>query len=244
MRKFVIPLLILITAGCAQMSPPTPAMIIPTATQLPSSIFPTLTPSHAFYDPAPGIGQLPEETATSTPSARTYKYAFPVQPANQTSYAPGVSSHGYPAIDIFAPRGAEFVAVTSGVVDFVATEDLWEPTTDEPALRGGLALVIIGDDGVRYYGSHLSEIEPGIEPGVHVLLGQLLGRIGNTGNARGKDAHLHFGISHPTFPGDWKVRRGEIDPFSYLEAWRIGIDIRPQLPLSGPMEISPLPDLR
>jgi murein DD-endopeptidase MepM/ murein hydrolase activator NlpD len=142
----------------------------------------------------------------------------------------GVRSHGYPAIDIFAPQGTNFVAVTSGVVDFVSPEDVWDPANDDPAARGGLAVAIIGDDGVRYYGSHLSEVASGIVPGARVDKGQLLGKVGSTGNARGRDAHLHFGMSHPTYPEDWQTRRGEVDPFPFLEAWEIGIDIRPVLP--------------
>jgi murein DD-endopeptidase MepM/ murein hydrolase activator NlpD len=122
------------------------------------------------------------------------------------------------------------VAVTDGLVDFVSTEDVWDPAVDDPATRSGLAVAIIGDDGVRYYGSHLSEVEPGIVVGARVEAGELLGKVGDTGDARGKDAHLHFGISHPTFPEDWHTRRGEVDPFSYLEAWRIGVYITPKLP--------------
>jgi murein DD-endopeptidase MepM/ murein hydrolase activator NlpD len=76
------------------------------------------------------------------------------------------------------------VAVTSGVVDFVSVEDLWDPATDDPATRGGLAVAIIGDDGVRYYGSHLSEVDASIREGVRVDAGQLLGKVGNTGMPR------------------------------------------------------------
>jgi peptidoglycan LD-endopeptidase LytH len=115
-------------------------------------------------------------------------------------------------------------------VEFVSYEDKWDPATDDPALRSGLAVAIIGDDGVRYYGSHLSAIAVGIKPGLRVSSGQLLGTVGETGNARGRGIHLHFGISHPTFPEDWKVRRGEVDPLTYLDAWKKGENLTPILP--------------
>jgi murein DD-endopeptidase MepM/ murein hydrolase activator NlpD len=137
--------------------------------------------------------------------------------------------HDYPAVDILAPVGGQFVAVTNGVVDFVSVEDRWEPTVDDPATRGGLSVAIIGDDGLRYYGSHLSAIAPGITPGLRVMAGQLLGHTGNSGNARFVAPHLHFGISHPTYPEDWAVRRGEIDPYPYLQAWAAGKMSTPRL---------------
>jgi murein DD-endopeptidase MepM/ murein hydrolase activator NlpD len=62
-----------------------------------------------------------------------------------------------------------------------------------------------------------------------VSAGQLLGYVGASGNAEGKESHLHFGISHPTFPDDWKTRRGEIDPFPYLKAWESGVNLTPLL---------------
>jgi murein DD-endopeptidase MepM/ murein hydrolase activator NlpD len=137
--------------------------------------------------------------------------------------------HLYPATDIFAPAGAQFVAVTSGVVDFVSTHDLWNPVTNDPSTRGGLSVAIIGDDGVRYYGAHLAAIAPGIQPGVRVNPGQLLGWIGNSGDAAGRQTHLHFGISPPTYPGDWLSRRGLVDPFPYLVAWKAGATVTPVL---------------
>ena len=154
------------------------------------------------------------------------KYVFPVKASN-VAYHPTHAK--YPATDIFAPEGTEVVAVTDGVVDFVSRVDTWDPTTDDPAVRGGISVAIVGDDGVRYYGSHLSSIEPGIEPGVRVRAGQRLGRSGRSGNARTTPPHLHFGISRPTTPDDWSVRRGEVDPFPYLEAWERGEDVTPEL---------------
>jgi murein DD-endopeptidase MepM/ murein hydrolase activator NlpD len=155
---------------------------------------------------------------------------FPLQPSKYVSYAEGVKGHGYPATDLFAKVGTKFVAVTDGVVDFVSFTDDWNPRKPDPAERSGLAVAIIGNDGLRYYGSHLSKVAEGILPGVRVTAGQLLGYVGASGDARGKDSHLHFGISHPTTPDDWLARRGELDPYSYLFAWEHGVNLTPRFP--------------
>jgi murein DD-endopeptidase MepM/ murein hydrolase activator NlpD len=171
----------------------------------------------------------PKPTATSgeteTPGPLTY--FFPVEPSGVTSY--GAAHHDYPATDIFCPIGSRFVAPIDGVVEYVSYEDPWEPSVDDPATRGGLSIAMVGIDGVRYYGSHLSKIEAGIKPGVKVKGGEILGRTGKSGNARYTPSHLHFGISHPTTPDDWEVRRGEISPYKYLKAWQAGRSLRPDI---------------
>ena len=164
----------------------------------------------------------------SEPSPAQLRYMFPVQDA-EVRYVD--FHHDYPAADIECPIGSRFVAVTGGVVDFVGARDLWSAATDNPPDRGGLAVAIVGDDGVRYYGSHLSEIAAGITPGVRVEAGQLLGLTGNTGNAGRPEItpHLHFGISPPGTPDDWRSRRGTIRPYEYLQAWERGENVTPEL---------------
>ena len=113
--------------------------------------------------------------------------------------------------------------------------------------RGGLSVTLIGDDGIRYYGSHFRKIAPGIEPGVRVEAGTLLAYIGATGSARGTAPHVHFGISWPT-PVEanvWWVRRGAVYPWKYLDAWKIGKDRSPVKEVNAKKlsvgEIPPLP---
>ena len=157
-----------------------------------------------------------------------HRYIFPVRSTGKVRY--GQFHHDYPATDIFCPVGSEFLAVIDGVVDYVSREDVWDPATDDGAERGGLSVAIAGDDGVRYYGSHLSQVADGIEPGVRVIAGQVLGLTGKSGNARFTDPNLHFGISRPTTPEDWKVRRGTVSPYTYLRAWQRGENVTPKLP--------------
>jgi murein DD-endopeptidase MepM/ murein hydrolase activator NlpD len=154
-----------------------------------------------------------------------YDYRFPVTGCS-VSYGP--YHHDYPATDVFAARGCSFVAVVAGTVDEVTYVDRWNPKVNSGATRGGLSVSIVGVDGVRYYGSHLSAIAPGIAPGVAVRAGQLLGRVGDSGDARGVGTHVHFGVSWPTRPGVWWVRRGMVSPYAYLNSWRRGGNASPR----------------
>ena len=210
-----------------------PSLVPPAPPLTPSSPPPTLTssPTEPILPSAtPTLTPTPTMTGTATQTPVTFVHIFPLQPPSAAGFADGTASHGYPATDIFAVVGTRFVAVTDGVVDFVSTKDLWDPAHDDPALRGGLSVAILGDDGLRYYGSHLSAIAAGIVPGVRIKAGQLLGLVGNSGDARSTLSHLHFGISRPTYPEDWKARRGQVDPFPYLQAWRDGHNVTPPLP--------------
>lgn len=151
-------------------------------------------------------------------------YTFPIEGCS-VKYAR--AHHNYPATDILTKKGCKFVATTSGVIDEVNRVDKWSGKTNRGADRGGLFVSMVGDDGVRYYGSHLSRVAKGIEPGARVAVGDVLGFVGATGDARGTASHVHYGISWPTSEGIWWVRRGEVFPWKYLDAWKIGKDLSP-----------------
>jgi murein DD-endopeptidase MepM/ murein hydrolase activator NlpD len=231
----------LLMAGCSLLpgiplpeSSPTSGPI-PIHTEFPyfpeSTVTPLPFPSgNKTPEVTPSVVATHTSTETPTETSIAWSYIFPIEPSNIADFSEGTAGHGYPATDIFAPEGTKFVAVTAGVVDFVSYKDRWNPEDDDPALRGGLCVAVIGDDNVRYYGSHLSAIERGISPGVRVTAGQVLGYVGHTGDARTTPSHLHFGISPPTYPEDWHARRGEVDPFPFLVAWRDGHNVTPPLP--------------
>lgn len=233
---------LLVLAGCGA---PQPAAPVPTPASRVATTMPTLAPTTTATTtaasattaltavatptrvptapPAPTVAPTAiTPTVTSTPKA--LHYVFPVKAAR---YDISSSHHDYPAADIACPIGSGFVAVTSGVVDYVSFTDPW-PKTQKSADKGGISVALVGDDGLRYYGSHLSSIAAGIKPGVRVQAGQLLGLTGESGNAKGVYPQLHFGISHPTQPDDWQTRRGEIWPQKYLSAWLRGEDVTPK----------------
>ena len=171
-------------------------------------------------------------------------YIFPVADC-EVNYAR--AHHDYAATDILAKKGCKFVSPINGVIDEVNRVDLWSGKTNLGADRGGLYVSIIGEDGVRYYGSHLTSIVSSIQPGLTVKAGQLLGKVGATGSARGTSPHLHFGISWPTpsEPNVWWVRRGVVLPWKYLDAWKSGKDLSPAKAVAVAQskngEIPPLP---
>lgn len=154
----------------------------------------------------------------------SHSYAFPISGCRVT-YAH--SHHNYPATDILTKVGCAFVAPTSGIVDEVNRIDRYSWKHNLGKDRGGIYISIVGDDGVRYYGSHLSRIAAGMLPGVRVVSGEMLGAVGSSGDAKGTAPHLHFGISWPTKAGIWWVRRGELYPWPFLDAWRAGINLSP-----------------
>jgi murein DD-endopeptidase MepM/ murein hydrolase activator NlpD len=176
-------------------------------------------------------------TATAAPI-----YTFPIAGCT-VKY--GKYHHDYPATDIDAKKGCAFVAPITGVVDEVNTVDKWSGKTNKGADRGGLSISLIGDDGNRYYGSHLSKIEANIVPGYKVATGEKLGEIGTSGSAKGTKPHLHFGISYPTEKGVWWVRRGvglekgKTSPWKYLQAWQVGKDLKPKVVIPAQIPAEP-----
>ncbi|MEU7777257.1 M23 family metallopeptidase [Micromonospora parva] len=208
-----------LAAGCATTRPgvpdgaaPTPPAVWATADQPASQ-----PPSPAATDPSPPA------PSSATPSATAprvgLKHVFPVR-ADNVDYHP---THGaYPATDLFADCGEPFVAVTDGTVLEVSRVDRYRKRGPQGPDNGGLSVSLLGDDGVRYYGSHLSAVTSGVDAGVRVRAGQQLGKVGRTGNANNV-CHVHFGISPGCTGKDgWWIRRGVIWPARYLDSWRRG----------------------
>lgn len=180
----------------------------------------------------------------SAPAQAVPVYIFPVADC-AVNYAR--AHHDYAATDILAKKGCIFVSPVAGVIDEVNRVDNWNGKTNLGIDRGGLYISVIGEDGVRYYGSHLTSVVASIQPGVIVKAGQILGKIGSTGSARGTAPHLHFGISWPTPTQEnvWWVRRGVVLPYKYLDAWKTGKDLSPVKDVAAAQikygDIPPLP---
>ena len=87
-------------------------------------------------------------------------------------------------IDIFARRGTSVVAVADGIISYIGDQKL-----------GGHCLWLTTESGVSFYYAHLDRWAPGIYEGMEVASGDLLGFVGNTGNAITTPPHLHFGIN-------------------------------------------------
>jgi hypothetical protein len=87
-------------------------------------------------------------------------------------------------LDIFAARGTPLVAVADGRVTKMVNQ----------ADSAGLAVEIVDRNGIQYLYAHLSSFASRLRPGQPVRQGQMLGRIGTTGNAVGTPPHVHFEV--------------------------------------------------
>lgn len=94
-------------------------------------------------------------------------------------------------VDIFAKRGTAVLSSTDGVVASVREGGL-----------GGRQVWIYGPGGERHYYAHLDDWAPGLERGQVVAAGDVLGIVGDTGNAAGTPPHLHYGIYGAAGPYD------------------------------------------
>jgi len=94
------------------------------------------------------------------------------------------------AIDIAAPRGTPVLATADGVVLKLFQSD-----------RGGITLYELAPDRrTIYYYAHLDRYAPGMAEGRPLKQGDVLGYVGNTGNAGAGNYHLHFEVSTTTDP--------------------------------------------
>jgi hypothetical protein len=118
-------------------------------------------------------------------------------------HAPRAVGRVHHGCDIFAKKGTPLVAVSDGTVSNLLTLGL-----------GGISLRLTTDDGDYFYYAHMTSYAPGLQEGDAVRRGDVLGYVGNTGNARTTPPHCHFEV-HPG-GGD------PVDPYPYLEQWRGG----------------------
>jgi murein DD-endopeptidase MepM/ murein hydrolase activator NlpD len=172
---------------------------------------PTNTPTHA---PEPKPSPFGSQTIHPIPKHRQIKltagpYVFPVY--GQVSFTDSFGAfradtgwhHGD---DIFAPLGSPVLAAAKGVVFSVGWNTL-----------GGNRLWLADRQGNQFYYAHLSAYSPLAVNGARVNAGDVLGFVGNTGDAISTPYHLHFEIHPVSLLG--KGYDGVIDPTPYLMAW-------------------------
>jgi hypothetical protein len=124
--------------------------------------------------------------------------------------------------DLFASLGSPVVAVTDGIVFSVG----WNRV-------GGWRLWLIDRFGNEFYYAHLSGYTALGKNNRHVKGGDVVGFVGNTGDAVTTDPHLHFEI-HPS-PLLYLGYDGAVDPTSYLARWKrpSSLALLPPVPLPG-----------
>ncbi len=108
--------------------------------------------------------------------------------------------------DLMADEGVPVVAVESGII-------VRASATDEGL--GGITLWLKGDSGVAYYYAH--NVQNLVAEGQRVARGEMIARVGRTGNARTTAPHVHFQIN---LCGDTSSSEPcTVDPHPYLETW-------------------------
>ncbi|MDP1809119.1 MAG: peptidoglycan DD-metalloendopeptidase family protein [Actinomycetota bacterium] len=152
----------------------------------------------------------PLNMAMIFPLPQPYAHSF----INDWGFPRAGNPAGHQGNDIFAAKGTPVVAVDDGVIG-----------SEFGFLRiGGWRFHVLADSGVDYYFAHLNNdtpgtddglggattaYAPGIGPGVRVKQGQLIGWVGDSGDAESTPPHLHFGVV---------VNSNWVNPFPYLSA--------------------------
>jgi murein DD-endopeptidase MepM/ murein hydrolase activator NlpD len=120
----------------------------------------------------------------STPPPPSGSLVCPVDGAvsfTDTWGAPRSGGRTHEGVDMLASRGTHVVAIESGKIRKLGNGGL-----------GGITVWITGNSGDQYYYAHLDGWVDGLHAGQTVTAGELIGYVGNTGNARYTVTHLHF----------------------------------------------------
>ena len=129
-------------------------------------------------------------------NATSFSCAHPAGAGDNSDFIPG-DHYGN---DLFAAEGTPAVSPVNGVV-----------THSGYGTVSGNRVTVMDSCGWHYFMGHLETIAPGISVGTNVTAGQAIGTVGDTGNAAGTQAHIHFGVYPESF-------NAGIDPFPFLEA--------------------------
>ncbi len=144
------------------------------------------------------------------------KFSMPVEGASQLDYNqesfwyyPWGRSGTHKGVDIFAQKGTALYSSVSGIVLYTGNIEM-----------GGNVVVILGPKWRLHYYAHLDKVS---SSSVWVNRNTKIGSVGNSGNALGKPAHVHYSIV-TLLPYFWQIDDGPqgwkkmfyINPIPYL----------------------------
>ncbi|HWU92134.1 MAG TPA: M23 family metallopeptidase [Sphingomicrobium sp.] len=130
-----------------------------------------------------------------------------IKPDQLTDTFDAARSQGrrHDAIDIMADEGTPVIAASDGTI-----EKLFN------SVRGGTTIYERSPDQKWiYYYAHLSAYAPGLHEGEQVKRGQVIGRVGHTGDASAAGPHLHFAVNSMA-PGERWWNGTAINPYPLL----------------------------
>ncbi|WP_201549918.1 M23 family metallopeptidase [Psychrobacter fjordensis] len=131
---------------------------------------------------------LPTEDSLPSP--------LPEQNLTDTWGAARSQGRSHEGIDIFAARGTPIQSTTQGIVRKVGENNL-----------GGRVVVIVGPGGAGHYYAHLEDYAD-IAPNNWVNAGDIIGYVGDSGNAKGTPPHVHYGIY---------INGSAVNPYPFLQ---------------------------
>lgn len=125
-------------------------------------------------------------------------------------YEPWGSSGVHKGIDIFATKGSNVIASSNLLILYRGTLN-----------KGGNVIVGLGAKWRIHYFAHMEDIDK--DAGIFLRAGDVLGTVGDSGNAKGKAPHLHFSI-FSLLPRPWAIDSSTqghkkaffINPISYF----------------------------
>ena len=130
-----------------------------------------------------------------------------IKPDQLTDTFDAARSQGrrHDAIDIMAAEGTPVIAASDGTI-----EKLFN------SVRGGTTIYERSPDQKWiYYYAHLSAYAPGLHEGQQVKRGEVIGRVGHTGDASAAGPHLHFAVNSMV-PGERWWNGTAINPYPLL----------------------------
>jgi murein DD-endopeptidase MepM/ murein hydrolase activator NlpD len=122
------------------------------------------------------------------------------------------SGRRHDANDIMAAEGTPVIAAADGTIEKLFFSN------------GGGGITIYEratDPKWQYYYAHLSAYAPGLHEGQQVKRGQVIGRVGHTGDASASGPHLHFAINSMG-PGQRWWQGAPINPYPLLAGKKAG----------------------
>lgn len=129
------------------------------------------------------------------PTAQSLPNPLPGQSFVDTWGAARSQGRRHEGVDIFAARDTPIRATTRGIILNIGENRL-----------GGRTVMVLGPGGQRHYYAHL-ERYPELAEGDWIEAGDVVGYVGDSGNAQGTPPHLHYGIYTPG---------GAINPYPLL----------------------------
>jgi murein DD-endopeptidase MepM/ murein hydrolase activator NlpD len=155
-----------------------------------------------------GLGRFP----IAGPARYSHDWLFP-------RYGPGFRFHL--GTDVFAAHGTPVRAPVDGIAQS-ANGGL-----------GGLTVKVVMADGTYFYLAHLSGLVEGFTQGMPVRTGDIVGFVGDSGNARGGAPHLHIGVyPHGGAP---------VDPKPILDQFLAEAEARVPLVVEAYRRAAPVP---